>query len=110
MTILDLDPTMIDILSRLGIKACCGDASRTELLHAAGCARARLFVLAVDDPAEATRIAGRVRHHFPHLTILVRWRNRQHYWELRKLGVTKVFRETFAASYETGIAALRELG
>jgi glutathione-regulated potassium-efflux system ancillary protein KefC len=110
MTILDLDPTMIDILSRIGIKAYYGDASRVELLHAAGCERAKLFILAVDDAAQATKIAEHVRHHFPHLTILARCRNRQHYWELRRLGVKKVFRETFAASYETGIAALRELG
>jgi voltage-gated potassium channel Kch len=110
LTILDLDPEMIDVLTRLGIKAYYGDASRIELLHAAGCERAKLFILAVDDQEEATKIAEHVRHHFPHLTILARCRDRQHYWQLRRLGVKHVFRETFAASYEVGIAALRELG
>jgi monovalent cation:proton antiporter-2 (CPA2) family protein len=110
MTILDLDPTMVDVLGRLGIKVYYGDASRVDLLHAAGCGRAKLFVLAVDDEAEATKIAEQVRHHFPELTVLARCRNRPHYWELRKLGCAKVFRETFGSAYETGIEALVQLG
>ena len=43
-------------------------------------------MLAVDDKEEATKIAENVRQHFPHLPILARARDRQHYWELRKLG------------------------
>ncbi len=110
VTILDLDPDMVDILGRLGVKVYYGDASRTDLLHAAGVSHARLFVLAVDDKAEATKIAENVRHHFPNVPIIARARDRQHYWQLRALGVKKVFRETFAAAYETGIEALKQLG
>jgi monovalent cation:proton antiporter-2 (CPA2) family protein len=110
MTILDLDPEIVDIVGRLGIKVHYGDASRTDLLHAAGCERAKLFVLAVDNAAEATKIAESVRRHFPHLAILARCRDRPHYWELRKLGVNRVFRETFGSAYETGVAALQALG
>jgi glutathione-regulated potassium-efflux system ancillary protein KefC len=110
VTILDLDPAMVDILGRIGIKAYYGDASRMDLLHAAGMAHARLFVLAVDDKPEATKIAEHVRKHFPHVPILARARDRSHYWTLRALGVRKVFRETFGSAYETGIEALRVLG
>ena len=110
VTILDLDPEMVDVLGRLGIKVYYGDASRTDLLHAAGLSHARLFVLAVDDKAEATKIAENVRHHFPNIPIIARCRDRQHYWELRALGVKKVFRETFSSAYETGIEALIQLG
>jgi voltage-gated potassium channel Kch len=110
LTILDLDPEMVDILGRLGIKVYYGDASRVELLHAAGCEHAKLFVLAVDNRETATKIAENVRTHFPHLPILARCVDRPHYWELRALGVRKVFRETFAAAYETGIEALKYLG
>jgi voltage-gated potassium channel Kch len=109
-TVLDVDPEMIDVLGRLGIKAYYGDASRLDLLRAAGCERARLFVLAVDDAAECTRIAEQVRKHFPHLTILTRARDRPHYFELRHLGIESVHRETFASAYEMGIDALRQLG
>src|SRR5262249_9142830 len=57
-----------------------------------------------------TRIAENVRTHFPHLPILARCVDRPHYWELRRLGVRKVFRETFGSAYETGIEALKLLG
>ena len=110
LTILDLDPGVIEMLGNLGVKAYYGDASRIELLEAAGCAKAKLFILAVDDPEETKKIAERVRHHFPDLPILARCRSRTQYWELRQLGIQHVFRETFAASWETGITALRVLG
>ncbi len=110
VTILDLDPEMVDVLGRLGIKVYYGDASRVDLLHAAGLSHARLFVLAVDDKAEATKIAENVRQHFPKIPIIARCRDRQHYWELRALGVKRVFRETFSSAYETGIEALIQLG
>jgi monovalent cation:proton antiporter-2 (CPA2) family protein len=110
ITILDLDPDMVDMLARLGIKVHYGDASRMDLLHAAGCEHASLFVLAVDDVEESTKIAEQVRRHFPHLPILARCRNRPHYYELRKLGIQKIYRETFGSAYETGIGALMSLG
>ncbi|HEY5921252.1 MAG TPA: monovalent cation:proton antiporter-2 (CPA2) family protein, partial [Kofleriaceae bacterium] len=109
-TILDLDPAIIDMLSNLGVKTYYGDASRLDLLHAAGCERAKLFVIAVDDPEETKKIAEHVRHNFPHLPVIARCRSRTQYWDLRQLGIKHVFRETFAASYETGIMALRMLG
>ncbi len=110
VTILDLDPEMVDVIARLGIKVYYGDASRMDLLQAAGLAHAKLFVLAVDGKEEATAIAKAVRHNFPDVPILARARDRQHYWDLRSLGVHKVFRETFAAAWETSIEALKVLG
>jgi monovalent cation:proton antiporter-2 (CPA2) family protein len=109
-TVLDLDPEIVDALGRIGIKVHYGDASRLELLHAAGCERARLFVLAIDDPAQAVEIARVVRQHFPQLPIVARARDRVHYRELRHAGVDEVHRELFAASWEAGVAALRALG
>jgi monovalent cation:proton antiporter-2 (CPA2) family protein len=110
MTILDLDPEIVDFVGRLGIKVYYGDASRNDLLHAAGCQHAKLFILAVDDAEEATKIAKQVHEHFPKLTIIARAKDRQHYWQLRRAGVKKVFRETFSSAWESGIAALQELG
>ena len=109
-TVLDLDPSIAEILGRLGFKVYYGDASRPELLHAAGCARAKLFVLAVDDPEVSATIAHTVRQHFPNLPILGRARNRAHYYQLRRSGVKKIFRETLASALEMGEATLHELG
>jgi voltage-gated potassium channel Kch len=110
LTILDLDPDMVDVLGRLGIKVYYGDASRIDLLHAAGCARARLFVLAVDDVDDSIKIAEQVRRHYPDLPILARCRNRPHFYELRRLGIRIIHRETFGSAWEGGIDALRQLG
>lgn len=108
-TVLDLDPEIVDVVGRLGMKVYYGDASRLDLLHAAGCARARLFILAVDDQEQSTAIARTLHEHFPDLVVLARARDRLHYYELRRLGVI-AHRETFAAAYELGIEALRKLG
>ncbi len=109
-TVLDLDPEMIDVLGRLGMKTYYGDASRPALLHAAGCAHAKVFILAVDEVDASIEIAETVRKHFPHLLILARARDRIHYYRLRAIGVKKIWRETFGSSYELGIETLRGLG
>lgn len=110
LTILDLDPEMVDVVKRIGVKVYYGDASRSDLLHAAGCERAKLFVCAVDGKDEATKIVENVRHQFPDLPIIARCYDRQHYWTLRSLGCTAVFRETFGSAYEAGVESLIQLG
>ncbi len=110
ITILDLDPRMIEAMGKIGVKAYYGDASRLDLLHSAGCEHAKLFVIAVDDPEETKKIAEHVIHNFPKLPIIARCRSRVQYWDLRQLGIKHVVRETFAASWESGITALRLLG
>ncbi|MDA0336099.1 MAG: cation:proton antiporter [bacterium] len=61
-TVLDLDPDQISVLRRFGLKVFYGDAARLDLLHAAGAARAKLLVLAIDDPERATQMAAQVHH------------------------------------------------
>ena len=108
--VLDQDPAQIALVERFGHKAFYGDASRLDLLHAAGIERAKAFVLAVDNPEAATEIAGRVRKHFPHVPVLARARSMQHAYELMQLGCHVVERETFAGALELGAQALRTLG
>ena len=48
-TVLDVDSDHVELLRKLGFKVFYGDASRHDLLHAAGADRARLLVLAIDD-------------------------------------------------------------
>lgn len=110
VTVLDLDPAIVDMLRRLGQKVYYGDASRLDLLVAAGCAHAKMFVLAIDDPEKSAEVAELVRRNFPKLPILARARNRGHYYRLRRLGITEIFRETLGSSLELGQAALKSLG
>jgi glutathione-regulated potassium-efflux system ancillary protein KefC len=109
-TVLDLDPAMVDLLRRIGFEVHYGDASRLDLLVAAGCARARLLVLAVDEPEKSIEIAKTVQKHFPELPILARARSRQHYYQLTRLGLDVIVRETFGSALEVGELALRKVG
>jgi voltage-gated potassium channel Kch len=109
-TVLDHDGDQVDTLRRYGMKSFYGDASRLDLLQAAGAEQAKLFVLAIDDEAKALQIIGIVQREFPHLKILARATSRQHAYEILRLGVTQVYRETLGSALDLSIDALRELG
>ena len=109
-TALEISPDQVDFVKRYGSKVYYGDASRLDLLRAAKADQARICVIAIDDVEASLRMAETVRRHFPHLIVLARARNRQHAYRFMDLGVTEVFRETFASSLEMAEAALRDLG
>lgn len=109
-TAMDASAEHVDFIKRFGNKTFYGDASRIELLRAAQADKARLFVLAVDDVEASMRIAETVMRNFPHLKIYARSRNRQHTYRLLEMGITHVFRETFASSIEMTSGVLQELG
>ncbi len=109
-TVLDHNPTHIDMVRKFGFKVFYGDASRLDLLEAAGIGRVKLFVLAIDDAETSLEIATMVKEHYPEVRILARAFDRSHLYDLLKLGVKDVFRETFAASVEMGTQALHHLG
>jgi glutathione-regulated potassium-efflux system ancillary protein KefC len=109
-TVLDLDAEIVDVIRRLGQKVYYGDASRLELLRAAGCEHARLLIVAVDDHDKVMEIVQTARRYFPTLPILARARGRVEYYQLRQAGVPTVIRETFGSALMAGTAALRSLG
>ncbi|HKT74391.1 MAG TPA: monovalent cation:proton antiporter-2 (CPA2) family protein [Steroidobacteraceae bacterium] len=109
-TALDANQTHVDFVRRFGNRVYYGDASRLDLLRAAGAETAEIFVLAIDDVDASVRAAELVHSQFPHLKILARARNRQHLFALRDIGVTYIIRETFASSLEMAGAVLEELG
>ncbi len=95
---IDHDATQVELVRRFGNKVYYGDASRRELLEAAGAAKAKFFILAVDDMEGSLSVAEEVKSHFPNLTILARARNRGHAFDLRDLGIEVVKRETLESS------------
>jgi monovalent cation:proton antiporter-2 (CPA2) family protein len=110
ITVVDHDPSQIEMLRKFGFQVFYGDASRLDLLEAAGAARARILVLAIDDMDQLVATAKMVREKFPHLKVLARASSRRHVGDLREVGVTEVRRETFSSALEIGELALRELG
>jgi monovalent cation:proton antiporter-2 (CPA2) family protein len=109
-TVIDLDSDQVELFRKLGLKVFYGDASREDLLHSAGAATARLFILAIDDEAKSIEIAETVQRHYPNLPIMARANGRVHAYEFLKRGITMVWRETLDSSLEMSIAALRHLG
>jgi glutathione-regulated potassium-efflux system ancillary protein KefC len=110
LTMLDHDPDNVDTLRQFGFQVFYGDATRTDLLHAAGAAKARALVLSVDGIDDSLKLAGAVRAEFPELPILARARNVTHYYQLMDLGVTVIERETFDAALMLGRRVMEELG
>jgi glutathione-regulated potassium-efflux system ancillary protein KefC len=108
--VLDHDPDQIEMLRKFGYQVFYGDATRLDLLAAAGAGRARLLVNAIDDPDASLALVDRVRANFPALPIVARARNVSHYYEMRLRGVDVIERETFESALRAGRAALEALG
>jgi glutathione-regulated potassium-efflux system ancillary protein KefC len=101
-TILDDDPDHVEQSRRFGFRVFYGDATRLDLLEAAGAARADLIVLALDDPDATTQLARTVRRHFPNLKVIARAHDMRHMFALRDLGVELIERETFQSALALG--------
>lgn len=110
LTILDYSPSQIDLLRRFGNKVFYGDAARRDLLEAAGAADAKLLVVAVDDGDKSLDIIRMAQKHFPHLQILARSVDRRHTYELMKMNIAGIRRETFDSALNLGAQALKLLG
>jgi monovalent cation:proton antiporter-2 (CPA2) family protein len=109
-TALEISQAQVDFVRRFGNKLYYGDASRVEMLRAAGADQASVLVIAIDDVEASVRTAEVALRHFPSLQVLARARNRQHVFRLMDAGVTEIWRETYASSLELAKATLVALG
>lgn len=109
-TVLDHDPDHIDFVNRFGSKVFYGDATRLDLLEAAGAGQAKVLVIAIDDDKKSVLLAQEARRHFPNLKILARARNRPHAYELVAAGVDEFWRETFDSSAMLAGRTLEAMG
>ncbi|BBM01339.1 potassium transporter [Microbulbifer sp. GL-2] len=109
-TLLERNAEQLDLVRRYGIEAYYGDASREDLLRAAGAKSARLVILTLSDQAASLEIIAQLQKHFPNLTILARARNRMHQYALMEAGVKYIFRETVDSALSIGEKALVLLG
>ncbi|MCH7636592.1 MAG: cation:proton antiporter [Proteobacteria bacterium] len=109
-TALEIDSSQVDVVRRYGNTVHYGDASRLDILRAAGAEHARIFVLAIDDIEASMRTAEAVVREFPHLKIIARARNRRHAYNLMDLGIEHIFRETLQSSLAMSETVLGSLG
>ncbi|WP_075590766.1 monovalent cation:proton antiporter-2 (CPA2) family protein [Labilibacter marinus] len=109
-TYLDMDPNNVDLLRKLGLKVFYGDASRHDLLHAAGADSAKLLIISVDDPEKAIEIVNTTQKHFPHLKIVARAKNWNSYFELLDKEILGVYREFSDVALRMAADVLGEIG
>ncbi|HNP34546.1 MAG TPA: monovalent cation:proton antiporter-2 (CPA2) family protein [Woeseiaceae bacterium] len=109
-TALEYDAEQVSIVRGYGNKVHFGDATRLEVLRAAGAARAKLFVIATADMETSLSIAETAKRAFPNLTIIARAHNRRHAHKLMNLGVQHIFRDTLLSSIAMGEKVFTSLG
>ena len=107
---IDHDPTQIELVRKFGSKVYYGDASRKDILEAAGAAKAKYFILAIDDVEASVKTAKLIKEDFPNLKIFARARNRGHAFDLMQLGVKNIKREVFDSSVYFAKDLLLDMG
>ena len=110
VVVLDHDASQIEVLRKFGFKVFYGDATRYDLLEAAGAQEAKLLIIAIDEREKVLELIETARKHFPHLKLFARAYDRSHAYEILRLGVDKVYREMFGSSMDLAEDALVALG
>lgn len=109
-TVLDYSAAHLDMLRSFGFKVFFGDATRPDLLHAAGIEKAKLLVVAMDGKEQINAVVHYVRETYPDVPIIARAVDRQHVYDLFAAGCVEIIRETFDSSVRTGRSAMEVLG
>ncbi|QEM84025.2 monovalent cation:proton antiporter-2 (CPA2) family protein [Halomonas binhaiensis] len=109
-TILDINAKHVEFVRRYGNEIYFGDASRLDLLEAAGADKAKVLVIAIADPDVSLQIVERVQRRFPKLRLFARARNRQHAQRLMHAGVHDIIRDLLPASLELTQEVLVAIG
>ena len=108
--VLDHDLMAIERMRRFGVRGFFGDPTRPDLLHAAGLARARVLVAALDDPEATVRLVSFARRECPDLHIIARAYDRTHVFRLYQAGANDIVREMFDSSLRAGRYVLENMG
>lgn len=108
--ILDYDTSNIDVLRKYGFEVFYGDATRLDLLEAAGASEAELLIIAMKDANKTKDLVELCKKHFPHLKIISNAYDRGTAYQLMDVGVEQVRMATFGTALALGQDALKQLG
>lgn len=108
--VLDHHAEHLERLRVFGVKVFYGDATRPDLLHAAGIDKARMLVVAIDDKEQSLELVRYVTKNHPHVYIVARALDRHHVYELWAAGSREIIRDTFDSAVRAGRTALESLG
>jgi CPA2 family monovalent cation:H+ antiporter-2 len=109
-TMIDYSSRRLEVMARFGFKHYFGDATRPDLLAAAGIGEAKLMVVAIDDRDQISELVKYVCATYPDLPVVARAVDRDHVYDLWAHGCRNIIRETYDSSLRMGRSALEELG
>ena len=109
-TVVDYSNDQLKMLRRFGLSAYYGDATRPDLLHAAGIENAKILVIAIDNKEAATELARYMREHHPQVHVIARAIDRWHVYDLWSAGCRDIIRETYDSSIRAARSAFEALG
>jgi len=109
-TVIDFSSKQLELISKFGMSAYFGDATRPDLLHSAGIDEAKLLVVAIDDKEKITELVKYAMHQYPKLHVIARAIDREHVYELHRIGCRDIIRETYDSSLRMGRSAYEALG
>ena len=107
---LDLDPDRVAAARAQDLPVYFGDASRADVLRAAGLTRSRAAVITLDRPDAARRAIALTRRLLPDVPILARARDLGQCDGLLSAGATRVVPELVEGSLQLGENLLRTVG
>lgn len=110
-TVIDYSSKQLDILRTYGVShAYFGDATRPDLLHAAGIDKAKMLIVTIDDKEQITELVSFAVRHYPKLHVIARAVDRHHVYELWAHGCRDIIRETYDSSLRIGRSAFEAMG
>ena len=109
-TVIDFSSEHLETLRTFGFRVYFGDATRPDLLEAAGIGEAEVLIIAIDDKEKITKLSAHVLKHYPHVSIITRAIERYHVYDLWFEGCREIVRDTFDSSLRMGRIALETLG
>ncbi len=109
-TVVDYSSEQLALLRGFGLSVYYGDATRHDLLEAAGIGDAKILVIAIDDKQAITQLARHICKAYPHVHVVARAIDRMHVYDLWSVGCRDIIRETYDSSIRASRSALEALG
>lgn len=109
-TVIDFSSKQLDMISKFGMHAYFGDATRPDILHSAGIDEAKVLVVAIDGKEQITEMVKHMIQHHPHVTVVARAVDREHVYQLWEVGCREIIRETYDSSIRMGRTTFEALG
>ncbi len=108
-TSIDHDSERIEVAATFCSKVYYGDATRLDVLRAAGAEKSQLIVLCIDDRESVNKAVTQIRAEFPQAALMCRTYDRTHSLELLGEDIDFEIRETWESSVTLARAVLQRM-